>query len=426
MIGWEFPPHIAGGLGVACAGLVDGLARMGQEIILLLPRARRLTAPPNVAGLSAEDILGCHAMDPCGGPYPSGVLLQDRLDRDSRWQACGEALAMDSSRAHVCRNSAVGTWSPVYGPNLFANVTRYARAAELAAEHCCFDVIHCHDWLTVPAGLAAARVSGKPLILHIHSLEVDRSGGERNNYVFEVERCGLESAAVIVAVSRYTRDRIEREYGIPKDHVKVVHNGLSSELTAGPASMSSAGTCPRIVFLGRMTWQKGPECFLHAARLVLEGTSHVRFVMGGIGELREPLVRLAGTYGIRRRVTFPGFIPHEQVGHFLAGAHALAISSVSEPFGLTALEAAAARVPVIVPRSAGVAEVLPAALTFDAGDEKQLAECMKTLLEDGGLRAEIIEKNYAAVQRRTWCDAGRDMQALYDRAKQSTRIPDED
>ncbi|MFR4120431.1 MAG: glycosyltransferase family 4 protein, partial [Bilophila wadsworthia] len=259
-----------------------------------------------------------------------------------------------------------------YGPDLMSEVYRYACAAVAIARKARFDVIHVHDWMTYPAGILVRKLTGKPLVAHIHALEHDRSGDNMNRDVAGIERAGLEAADRVVAVSHYTKRLVMRQYGIPGDKIEVVHNAVSrSEADRVYAVPERCAHEKRVLFMGRVTFQKGPDYFVEAAKLVLDRIPDVRFVMAGSGDMLPNMVRRVAQLRIGSHFHFTGFLKDEEVDHMYAVSDLYVMPSVSEPFGIAPLEAMAYDVPVLISRPSGVAEVVRNAIKVDFWDIRE-------------------------------------------------------
>lgn len=384
MLGWEFPPHISGGLGTACAGLVRGLAGHGVEVVFVLPR---LAGEQRERGLS---LVGAETYSP-----------------PVRTRAVASALSPYESPKQYRRRAARLTGQ--YGARLMDEVARYAEAvAEIAADET-FDVVHGHDWMTYPAATAAARESGAPLVLHVHSLEHDRAGPRANPAIVGIEQDGFDAADAIVCVSRFTAGEVTRRYRVDESKLRVVHNAVEPRrrrrAAAGPRSRKAQRRRieePVVLFLGRVTYQKGPEAFLEAAARVVRVEPKVKFVVAGSGDLLPWLIERAAALGLGRHVHFTGFLGGDDVERAYASADVYVLPSVSEPFGITPLEAAQRGVPVIVSRRSGVTEVLEGALRVDSWDVDDLANKILALLRRPALRAELVQRGRADVRRLTW------------------------
>ena len=303
MLGWEFPPHVSGGLGTACRGLTGGLSRLGVDVLFVVPKVARSPDDRATASTAGERGGGTRvevrAVDAGLSPY----WTEEEYARARRPVARSEA---NVGRMVVARRGPSG--GSAYGRDLHAEVERYARAAEAIARRERFDVVHAHDWMTYPAGIAAARAGGKPLVVHVHASEHDRSGPGRRGRVAAVEQEGFDAADAIVCVSHYTARTIARNYRMDTDLVRVVHNGVAPPPpSASPRGGAGRGE-PVVLFLGRVTYQKGPEAFLEAAARVARVEPRVKFVVAGDGDLWKRVVERAARLGLARHVHFTGFL----------------------------------------------------------------------------------------------------------------------
>jgi glycogen synthase len=388
MLGWEYPPRVTGGLGVACAGLVRGLRENGVDVLLLLPPAGR--AAPRRArrrgGLGGLEIV--HAGAPRRRPWP-------RLD------PYAPAPPPRGPRA-----------AALYGPDLAESVALYASAAAEVASRRRFDVVHAHDWMTFPAGLAAKQASGRPLVAHVHATERDRSGAAADSPASRIERRALPVADRVVAVSGYTAGVLRDQYGVCADRIRVVHNAVDAAGAETPARRRRRGP-PLVLFAGRVTGQKGPEQFVRAAALVAAERDDVRFVLAGTGDRLDAVRAEAAALGLSGRMRFPGFVSRAALDRLYARADVFVMPSRSEPFGLAALEAMARGAPAIVSRSAGVHEVVRHALRADFGDVEELAALILWVLELPALRDRLVVSGGAEVRRLSWRAAGERCAAIY-------------
>jgi len=400
MFGWEFPPVVSGGLGTACYGITKALTTLGNPVLFVMPRIELSRPFPLLTLISASDVLNDalgrkrtlsqdsllqpsvnHSLMPSSltGPIILRPYLQARptggeYQEPSDWPA-------DSYLA-----AGVG-----YGIDLFDEVRRYGEAGGLIATRETFDIIHGHDWMTVPACIAARQASGKPFILHIHSLEYDRSGEEINKGIFELERLGMEKADKIIAVSHYTKTMIVSRYRIAPEKIFVVYNALSYREAGEICRIRKDGDDKVVLFMGRITFQKGPDYFIAAAARVLKEMPEVTFVMAGSGDMMSRMVERVAELKIGKRFRFTGFLQGPQVEEVFAKADLYVMPSVSEPFGLAPLEAMMYDVPVIISRQSGVSEVLKHALKVDFWDVDELANKMIAVLKYPPLSGELVE-----------------------------------
>lgn len=511
MLGWEFPPFMAGGLGTACFGLTRALKRAGHEVIFILPKAVGrgaaehvdLIGPDSVRAFvgdaPASQVFGVpngreaaqvrtlrslpterRAMvlktieeqfaeavevstdapgDPAGvpvirvaagfdSPYGTGSAVgiggdSARLTRLIRAlrekgielptdpafsedivEAIGEgddfplisAAASDLSELlgaadSLCRNSGP------YGQDLFGDAHRYARIVAAIAPMLDFDLIHAHDWLAYPAGMAARHVTDKPLLCQVHATEFDRSGdGGINQHVYDIERAGVHAADRVVAVSRLTKEILIHRYGVDGGKIDVVYNGVDAE-EAQPAMGGKIEKGDKIVlFLGRITMQKGPEYFIRAAARVLEKVENVKFVVAGSGDMAVRMIEEAASLGIGHKVLFTGFLRGRDVDEVYRMADCYVMPSVSEPFGIVALEAIQRNTPTIISKQSGVSEVLSHALKVDFWDIDDMADKIAAVLRFPPLSETLREHGPMELRRLTWGDSARKAVASYGRA----------
>ena len=431
MLGWEFPPHISGGLGTACFGLTKALDELGVRVSFVMPQAIPLGASSHVQfrnpfgstakvagkGRSAEksfqnvEIQRVSAQFQAYATVGGSASIANRESSSERTSFARPSRALGNILAHRKAFAEGGTVG--YGGNLMTQVRRYSGLAVELADGECFDVIHAHDWMTYPAGLAVAAHTGKPLVVHVHSTEFDRSGEHVNRQVCDIERAGIHGADRVICVSNFTRGILLRRYAAPAERVEVVYNGVNLPSNDGFAAPNIARDQKLVLFLGRITMQKGPEYFLQAAKKVLEKFNKVRFVMAGNGDLAARSVELAAELGIGQHVTFTGFLPNEDVNRLLGMADLYVMPSVSEPFGIAPLEALCHGVPVIISKQAGVAEVLKNALKVDFWDIRQMADKMIAVLTRGPLKQLLGENGAAEVRNFKWATAARRCLEIY-------------
>ncbi len=420
MFGWEFPPHIAGGLGTACYGLTRGLAKQGTEVIFVVPKA-----------YGDEDKRFVHVVNASDIEIPAGEIIdaemRDKLTFihiDSNLIPYVSPEEFDEQtqeiHSHETQYTVRDAWkeryvfSGKYGPNLMEEVARFAMVAGQIARNMegQFDVIHAHDWLTYYAGIAAKRISGKPLVVHMHATEFDRSGEHINQEVYNIERAGMEAADRVIAVSNLTRNIVIEKYGIPAEKVITVHNAVRFETRE--ADEAERGVSDKIVtFLGRITYQKGPDYFVEAAAKVLKRMNNVRFVMAGSGDMLKHIVRRVAKLGIADRFHFTGFLKGDEVQKMFGMSDVYVMPSVSEPFGISPLEAMKSNVPVIISKQSGVAEVLDYALKVDYWDVDALADAIYGLLQYPSLAAMSATRGKNEVVNLKWSDAARKVIDVY-------------
>jgi glycogen synthase len=400
MLGWEFPPHFAGGVGVVAEALTRALGRRGVDVDYVMPH------DPDGAGGERVRLLGTSA--------GSGALrvagLGCELAPFSYFAGAGPGPRRETPVPGEVRAASA---RPLYGPGLLDEVERFAeRAVELARREAPdFDVIHAHDWTTFRAGVALRRATGRPLVLHVHITEFDKSGGSyADPRVFALEQEGLRAADLVVAVSRRVRDRCVETYGADPARVRVVYNAVERG-DSEPDALPLDG--PLVLFLGRVTLQKGPAYFVEAARRVLELEPGATFVLAGNGDLLPRMVELAAELGLGSRMRFPGFVDRERAAALYASADVFVMPSVSEPFGIVPLEAMDRGVPVILSRQSGASELLRNALKVDFWDVDDLAGKILAALRYPSLARELRERGRAEVGRITWDGVAQRFDELY-------------
>jgi glycosyltransferase involved in cell wall biosynthesis len=297
---------------------------------------------------------------------------------------------------------------------MYAEVHRYAAvAAELSREEQ-FDVVHAHDWMTFPAAIAVAAISGKPLIVHVHSTEFDRSGEHVNQMIYDIERKGMERADKVIAVSQYTRNIIITRYGISSENVEVVYNAVEPNNNWGSTDTVIGKDEKIVLFLGRITMQKGPEYFLAAAKKVLDVMDNVKFVMAGSGDMLHRAVQMAAELGIGHKVLFTGFLHGEDVQKIYRLADLYVMPSVSEPFGIAPLEALNNDVPVIISKQSGVSEVLTHALKVDFWDIDEMANKIIAVLKYPPLGITLRNHGNFEVRKLKWKDSATKCARIYE------------
>jgi glycogen(starch) synthase len=417
MLGWEFPPFISGGLGTACYGLTKALDELGAKVTFVLPKTvdsryvthvRLLTPVPRPGG-------GATAVEEQLKNVTFRSILSP-LQPYATPQAYDERIAALLRRRRERRETVVGEGEGGgldYAGDLYREVQRYAALAMELARDEEFDVIHAHDWMTYPAGVGIALMTGKPLVVHIHSTEFDRSGEHVNQVVYDIERLGLQRADKVIAVSQFTRGIVISRYGIPGDKVEVVYNGVERNGAWSVAPIAIRRDEKIVLFLGRITMQKGPEYFLYAAKKVLEVMDNVKFVMAGSGDLMHRSIELAAQLGIGHKVLFTGFLRGGDVQRIYQMADLYVMPSVSEPFGIAPLEALDNDVPVIISKQSGVSEVLRHALKVDFWDVHEMANKMVAVLKYPPLQMTLRSHGNFEVRKLRWRDAARRCVEIY-------------
>lgn len=427
MFGWEFPPHISGGLGTACYGLTKSMTRKGIEILFVVPRAygdedvNVINASEILIDESEETVVTNFAeaaitsskievikIHPGIKPYSHNTGQESYAIEEWSYQIPSTEKSVDTSATAKAKKYK---FSGTYGFSLLEEIESYSEVAAALARHHSFDVIHAHDWLTYQAGIKAKEVSGKPLIVHVHATEFDRAA-QIDPRVYSIEREGLEKADRIVAVSNWTKRILVSNYNIPETKISVVHNGILTE--KAEATVNTPPLRNKVVtFLGRMTYQKGPLYFIEAARKVLLRLPNVHFVMAGSGDLLPAAIERVAQLRLSSRFHFTGFLKDVQVKKIWSVSDLYVMPSVSEPFGITPLEAIQSGVPVIISKQSGVAEVMPHAIALDFWDVDGLANAMFHVLSHSSLSGTLRKKSKQTLKKITWDTAALKLNHLY-------------
>lgn len=421
MFGWEFPPHIAGGLGTACYGIVKGLAYNGVQTLFVMPSAsgdedqsaaRIISAsdvPVESVGSTVDEFLDKVKFVRIGSnmiPYVDPEEFHEMVESERRLQS--ENLA-----------KCIGTkfrFSGRYGSNLMEEVAHYAMVGgTIAMEHKDeFDIIHAHDWLTYLAGIAAKELTGKPLVVHVHATSFDRGTEDQiDSRVYDIEKRGMMAADKVIAVSDLTRNIVINKYGIDPEKVVTVHNAV--DFSGRENVKVERGVRDKVVtFLGRITFQKGPEYFIEAAAKVLKRTDGVRFVMAGSGDMMNRCIRYVAKLGISDRFHFTGFLRGAEVQKMFAMSDVYIMPSVSEPFGISPLEAMRSGVPAVISNQSGAAEVLKYAFKVDFWDVDAMADDIYALLKYPALADFAAREGYDEVNRLKWNIATAKLKNIYE------------
>lgn len=394
MFGWEFPPMNNGGLGTACFGLTKDLSKQGIKISLILPR--KLNSDVDFLKIiSAED----HG--------ESKYFINSILSPYSTIQSYEQRLFFEKNNLNNKNNN-------LYGNDLFEEVERYAIIGKNIALQEDFDIIHAHDWVTFKAAVATKKVTGKSLVVHVHATEFDRTGGNGvNSYVYDIEKCGMEEADVVIAVSDYTKRKIIDNYGISSNKIKVVHNGVDFENIALEQINSLRKKNKIVLFLGRLTIQKGPDYFIYAAKKVLEKCPEAIFVVVGSGDMENFIINKVAEMGIADKFIFTGWLRGKDVHSIYKIADLYVMPSVSEPFGITPLESLIQGTPVLISKQSGVSEVLSHCLKADFWDVNEIANKIVSVLRYGELKRCLQENGIKNVETITWGKSARSCREIY-------------
>ncbi|MEK7563433.1 MAG: glycosyltransferase family 4 protein [Patescibacteria group bacterium] len=394
MFGWEYPPLHLGGLGVACQGLVQGLLRNGVKITLVLPHANK-NAERDVAVLTTDNAsVTTLSVPSILQPYDTHGSYDIRAGNISR-EDCN-----------------------IYGGDIAGAIEKYTAASVNISRNLAPNVVHCHDWMTYGAGVRAAHYHRVPLVAHIHATELDRTNFHPNKWIYGFEKRGFDAADRIIAVSNYTKNVLTEHYGIAADKIAVVHNGTSEHLTPqanfGMHSRHGKKDHPMVLFLGRLVLQKGPKQFLDMAKIIHRKHPEVQFCVAGDGDMLPEMVTYAINQGLSQCVLFTGKVGSREVSELYNRASCFVMPSLSEPFGLVALEAAAHGTPVVLSKQSGVREVLDHSFQVDFWDTEKMADCVLTILREKPLALQLRSEASRAVTYLTWQHQAEVVRSIYE------------
>jgi glycosyltransferase involved in cell wall biosynthesis len=409
MFGWEFPPHILGGLGTASYGLTKGMsAQDDMEITFVIPK------PQGDEDQSFLKIIGASFV-PVVWKENDWDYVNHRIGKmmsPDEYFFLRNGIKYDFRRIHTNDLGCIN-FSGKYPENLIEEISNYEAVASVLAHQLDFDVIHSHDWLTYPAGVFAKQISGKPLVVHVHATDFDRSRGQVNPTVYGIEKRGLDSADHVITVSDLTRKIVIEKYHQYPSKVTTVHNAVEPLENADEFAKK-----PRkdkiVTFLGRITMQKGPEYFVEAAHRVLEKTKDVRFVMAGSGDMMNAMINLSAKRGIADRFHFTGFLKGRQVYEMLAESDVYVMPSVSEPFGISPLEAMQVGTPTIISKQSGCAEILTHAIKTDYWDIDAMAAAIYSIVKNPAMYESLRKLGKEEVDNIKWYDAGLKVRRIYE------------
>ncbi|MGQ7871223.1 glycosyltransferase family 4 protein [Sunxiuqinia sp. sy24] len=418
MFGWEFPPNISGGLGTACYGITKSLAALDTKITFVIPKVYGNEPHHEVKLIGANQVdlikskihterlflpIDCLGVESRMIPYTAPEEYQ-RQYRSSR-----EKQSSKSTSSHSPAIQFTGS----YGSGLMAEIHNFSIIAEYIASRVQFDVIHAHDWLTFPAGIAAQKVSGKPLVVHVHATDFDRSGFKVNPQVFEIEQKGMHQADCIICVSNRTRQTVIDKYKIPASKTQTVYNGVEFSQSSNQLSPGSKGNNKIVTFLGRITLQKGPEYFIRVAELVLSKMNNVNFIMAGSGDLHHEMIRKVACSHIADRFFFPGFLKGKEVCRMMKLSDVFIMPSVSEPFGICPLEAMQNEVPTIISKQSGVSEIVKHTIKVDFWDVHAMADAIHALLSYPAIAKMMTKLGKQESGQLRWEQAAAKIQTIY-------------
>lgn len=411
MFGWEFPPHILGGLGTASYGLTKGMHENGNiDISFVIPK------PFGDEEKSFAHIIGANCV-PVAWRDVQWDYVENRIGKVMDPQTYYNMRDHIYADFNYMRTNDLGCieFSGRYPDNLVEEINNYSIVAGVIARTIPCDIIHSHDWLTYPAGIHAKQVTGKPLVIHVHATDFDRSRGNVNPTVFNIEKDGMNYADHIITVSNLTRKTVIEKYGINPDKVTTVHNAVEPLCNEYKAIEKMPRKEKIVTFLGRITMQKGPEYFVEAAAKVLKKKHNVRFVMAGGGDMMEKMIRLAANRDIADRFHFTGFLRGRQVYELLKQSDVYIMPSVSEPFGISPLEAMQMGTPSIISKQSGCAEILENVIKIDYWDIDAMADAIYSIITYPALYKHLHEQGLKEIDTIQWKKAGAKVIDIYNR-----------
>lgn len=430
MFTWEFPPLISGGLGMACYGMVKALLSLGIKIDLVLPTKEEVYFP--MREISDVDTLPAVFLNARKQiQYENRVFsgISERIEfiglndhPESYFQLSDINRYVSSIKKELWSKESFAfkeqdiwqqmTNNLIGDEDLIRKIQEYTLRAERMAKTLNYDIIHAHDWLTYPAGMLARRISSKPLIVHIHATEFDRAGGPGDERIHKIEHAGMTYADKVIAVSQYTSQMIMSRYRIDTGKIRIVHNAFSLPEDAVIAK-ERIFKGPVILFLGRITLQKGPDYFLEMAQKVLQIHSDARFIMAGTGDMSRKLLRSSAGLKLRNRFLFTGFLNRKQVERILRAADIYVLPSVSEPFGISPLEAMAYGITSIISKQSGVSEVVKHAFKIDFWDVDLWVETINHLIENPQYCTKMGIEGMREVNKIQWDEAADKIRQIY-------------
>lgn len=420
MLGWEYPPKISGGLGIASQGIAKGLAQSGVNVDFVLPRTAGATSTKRLQLLDANDY-------PTKGTEITEVL--EEITSEIRYLEVGtrlmpyltkvefEKIAFETTtvKKQVAEEVVLEkiNLNGGYGPDLLQEIAKYAIAVVNACKETKYDIIHAHDWMTFQAGIMAKAVTGAPLVLHVHSTEYDRSAFQKDPQIFELEKKGLQKADKIIAVSDRVKKLLVKKYAVKSTRVEVIHNAISAAEIKSHRKPRSIKQSPKVLFVGRLTDQKGPSRFLDIALEISRVFPTATFTIAGDGHLRSDLEAKAEHAQLAKKIKFTGFLSHQRTLRAMSAHDLLLLPSISEPFGMAALEGAIAGVPVIISKEAGVTELVKSLKSIPYWDTHNWVKESISLLDKPSKASHYAERLTKEVKRLNWKLVGEQMKDVY-------------
>jgi len=422
MFGWEFPPHISGGLGTASYGLTKGLSFIEEvDVTFVVPKAYGDEDQELMRFVGANTIpITRKNIDVKGFKKKMNFLevesgIVPYIDPEEYWRLKEKEVSGTMRFVQTNQEGKI-KFTGKYGADLLQEIENYALVASVIATESDLDLIHAHDWLAYPAGIAAKEASGKPLVIHVHATDFDRSGGSVNPNVYAIEKRGMDAADQIIAVSNLTRNTVIEKYHIDPAKVVTVYNAVEPVEEKDISNIKKGMNEKIVTFLGRITLQKGPEYFIEAANKVIHKMNNVRFVMAGSGDMMNKMITRAASLKIMDKFHFTGFLKGNDVFDMLRISDVYVMPSVSEPFGISPLEAMQSNVPVIISHQSGVAEILTHAIKTNFWDVDAMADAIYGLLNYPALSKVFKKYGKEEVDELKWEKSALKVKEVYDTA----------
>ncbi len=409
MLGWEFPPFNTGGLGTACYGITKGLTNNGVKVTFVLPRIPKRFKEKNSLEIKKES-------------ERLNIIIAE--EETNIKKIIVPALLIPyitrTRYAELIKEGKQPSKGELYGEDLFQEVIRYKELIKelykkgILGE---FDIIHAHDWMTYLAAIELKRISKKPLVVHVHATEFDRNGmNSGNQRVHEIEKEGMEKADRVITVSNYTKGIVISKYGISPNKVITVHNAVEFNNCQLNENFEIKKHDKVVLFLGRITLQKGPDYFVKAAKLVSEKIPNTKFVVVGKGDMEAQMINEVVRLGLASKFLFAGFLRGKDIDRAYKMADVYVMPSVSEPFGITPLEAMRNGTPSIISKQSGVSEVVNNCLKVDFWDVNEMANKIIAVLKYEPLKKELRRQGSLEIKKFNWNEPARKIIEVYKEA----------
>ncbi len=419
MFGWEFPPHISGGLGTACYGITKAMMDCpGIDLTFVVPKAwgDEPSGKINMIGANQIDLIKSKIREEKFFNPFNYLMVQSEVVPYVDPKEYSAYMESKRSEPFQTKEDLIKSvkFTGKYNPDLMTEIHNFSVVGEYIARNKQYDVIHAHDWLTFPAGILAKKITGKPLVVHVHATDFDRSGGNANPDVYKIEKEGMEAADKIITVSNHTGRVVIEKYGVDPSKIVTVHNGVEPFNVLNGQMNGENKKTRTVTFLGRITMQKGPRFFVEVAQKVLDKMDDVQFVMAGSGDMLKQMMDLVTELKLTEKFLFPGFLKGNEVRQMLNNSDVFIMPSVSEPFGISPLEAMYCKVPSIISLQSGVSEVVNHVVKVDYWDTDAMADAVYSILTRPALTRMLIKKGTKEVRKISWDKTAYKIVNIYD------------